>query len=132
MVRFGARRAGTVAGAVGMLVACLLPAGQATEGWKKPVTLGPAVRDLHLTDVYVGSRGDSAAVWYSKQGKKPFAYHVRVATSRHGRGWGKPAMLYAGNHGALDDPDVVVNGFGVVTALWAEGADGSDTSHCSV
>ena len=133
MVRFGVWKVCALAGALALALAAVTAPGTAAVGWKKPVNLGPRVSDLHLTDFSVGARGDAAIVWYSKQPKPPFAYRVRVAVRGNGHGWGRPVNLYAGNHGAaLDGPHVVVNSGGMVTTLWAQGVDGSDTSHCSV
>jgi len=90
------------------------------------------VRNLRLTDVAVGAGGDAAAVWFSKQTKQPYAYHVRVAIRASGHRWREPVSLYAGNHGTLDGPHVVVNGNGQVNVIWAEGPTATDSTHCSV
>jgi len=132
MFGFGARRACLVACALGVVIAGVASPGRAADGWRKPISLGRIVPVLHLTDLSVGVRGDAAAAWAWKQRKAPFAYRVQVATSKRGHGWRRAATFFAGNHGDVDGPHVVVDRDGLVTMLWAEGANGADSSHCSV
>ena len=132
MVRSGARRACVLGGALGLVIACVTSTGEAADGWQKPISLGRLAPDLHLTSLAVGARGDAAAAWYSKQTQPPYAYRVRVATSKRGHGWVGPTTFYAGNHRDIDGPHVVVNSDGVATVLWAEGANSTDVTHCRV
>jgi hypothetical protein len=121
-----------VGGALGLVIACVTTTGEAADGWQKPISLGRLAPDLHLTSLSVGVRGDAAAAWYSKQTKPPYAYRVRVATSKRGHGWVGPTTFYAGNHRDIDGPHVVVNSDGLATVLWAEGANSTDVTHCRV
>jgi len=102
----------------------------ASGGWSEPSTVAEGDRFFanwaDFPSIFVSRSGTIAAHWLERDGEGPYAYGVRVRTSRDGREWTDTVIPHAdrspAEHGFVSFYESPVSGLGLV---WLDGREAS-------